>query len=63
MSSRGRDATPSDLANLKKGQASTPWRRWNLVGTRKSAKCAEYIARRRQAGDEPRPLVELDGTD
>ena len=52
---------PSDLVNLKKGQRTTPWRRWNLVGTRNAARCAEYIAERRAEGDQPRPLTELDG--
>jgi hypothetical protein len=61
MSSKpGRPATASDLVNLVKGQAKTPWRRWDLVGTRKSAKTARYIAERRKAGDRPRPLRELD---
>ncbi len=61
MSSKpGRPATASDLVNLVKGQRTTPWRKWDLVGTRKSAKTARYIAERRAAGDAPRPLTELD---
>jgi hypothetical protein len=59
-STPGRPPWPSDLQNLKKGQKATPWRKWNLVGTRNAARCAQYIAERRAAGDAPRPLPELD---
>jgi hypothetical protein len=48
------------MVSIKKAIATTPWRRWDLVGTRKSAKTAKYIAERRAAGDQPRPLRELD---
>jgi hypothetical protein len=60
QSTPGRPAVPSDHANLTKAQRTTPWRKWNLVGTRNSAKTARYIAERRKAGDRPRPLRELD---
>ena len=56
----GRPGTRSDYRNVKAAQRATPWRRWNLVGTKNSAKTAEYIAERRKAGDKPRPLTELD---
>jgi hypothetical protein len=59
-STPGRPPTRSDLANLAKGQRTTPWRKWDLVGTKRSAKTARYIAERRAAGDAPRPLPELD---
>jgi hypothetical protein len=59
-STPGRPPTRSDLRNLVKGQKATPWRRWDLVGTRKSARTAKYIAERRAAGDAPRPLTDLD---
>ena len=50
----------SAKVNIRKAIAATPWRRWNLVGTKRSAETAEYIAQRRAAGDKPRPLTELD---
>ena len=52
----------ASMASIKKAIATTPWRHTNLavVGTKRAAECAKYIAALRAAGDEPRPLTELD---
>lgn len=56
--------TPKQLrakrVNIKAAIAASPWRKQNIVGTKRSTECAEYIAQRRKAGDVPRPLTELD---